>query len=134
MSSESGDVILNKRNIIIIAIATIVFIVGIGGFLGLLKKAEPLVVISGNIVNNDYNNYISGGNLCRIGNKLYYNYDKSNSQYGLIEISSQKSKRIFKKDISWLLNTDFRNDMLLKYGDSLCGVDHNSYAIKQFDF
>ena len=52
------------------------------------------VEVSGNEVENSVNNYLAGGNLARIGDKLFFNYAKNSGSYGLIEISSSGSKVI----------------------------------------
>lgn len=57
--------------------------------------------ITGAIVDNYYNNFISEfdlvndtGDLVRIGDKLYYNYYGSYASYGLYEITSKGTQRI----------------------------------------
>ena len=62
---------------------------------------ESHVEITGAIVDNDYNNFISEydlvndtGDLVRIGDKLYCNYWGSYASYGLYEITSDGAKRI----------------------------------------
>lgn len=51
--------------------------------------------ITGNSIDNNYNNYLAGGNLVRINNKLYYIYLNNEISYGVIEISKDGSRRIF---------------------------------------
>lgn len=57
--------------------------------------------ITGNSVDNNYNNYLAGGNLVRINNKLYYNFGRNEANYGLIELSKDGSRRIHWEGI-WL--------------------------------
>lgn len=65
------------------------------------RLPESRVEITGTIVDNRYNNYISEdnlyhttGDLVRIGDKLYYNYYGSYASYGLYEITSDGARRI----------------------------------------
>lgn len=65
------------------------------------RLPESKVEITGTIVDNRYNNYISEYNLyhstgdfVRIGDKLYYNYYGSYASYGLYEITSDGARRI----------------------------------------
>ena len=51
--------------------------------------------ISGNPVQNYYNNYLAGGQMCRVGNTLYLNYYKTNHNYGLLEIQEKRCRRVF---------------------------------------
>lgn len=53
------------------------------------------VDISGDIVDNNKNNQFSGGEVCRIGDKLYFDYDKSEIHSGLIEISKRGAKKLY---------------------------------------
>lgn len=70
---------------------------------------------------NNYNNaYLSEGNLVRIDDKLYYNYDPNDSvfRYGLYEISQDGNKRIYWDGPSFepgnnLFKMQVHNDYLL---------------------
>lgn len=62
---------------------------------------QSSALITGNVVDNDYNNLLAGGNLVRIGDKLYFNYHKNNYVYGLVEISSKGSQRIYWDGPKW---------------------------------
>ena len=65
------------------------------------RLPESHVEITGSIVDNRYNNFISEydllnttGDFVRIGEKLYYNYYGSYASYGLYEITSDGVRRI----------------------------------------
>lgn len=67
-----------------------------------IQPPESKVEITGRVVDNRYNNYISGsssadgpGDLVRIGDKLYFNYQGNYATYGLYEISSEGARRIY---------------------------------------
>ena len=53
------------------------------------------VEVSGNEVENSVNNYLAGGSLVRIGDSLYYGYEKNALSHGIIKISSFGSERIY---------------------------------------
>lgn len=76
---------------------------------------NDVISVSGSIINNDYNNYLAGANLARIDKKLYYNYYKSPTCYGLIEISREEPKRIHWNGEKWF------------------GSDHYNYPIRAYD-
>ena len=60
------------------------------------------VEISGTPVDNDYNNGLTGANLVRIGNKLYFNYAESELACGVVELSSEGAEPIVSsKFIEW---------------------------------
>ena len=86
------------KKAIVIAIVSIALLFGIfiAGYI-CIQSWIPRggAVIAGTIVDNDYNNYLSNGNLVRIGDTLYYNYVRSPFAYGLMEISESGSKRIY---------------------------------------
>lgn len=97
---------------------------GCANFTALPELAEGTIQISGNKVDNDYNNFLDiGGNLVRIDDKLYYNYEKNGRQYGTIEISSAGSKRIFWMGANWLypeilpVIREYRGQLLMFYED-----------------
>lgn len=94
------------------------------------SKEKRNVIISGNIVDNHLNNYRMGGNLCRIGGKLYFNYQKSGFDYGLMEISDNSAKKIYHEGFR-LKDNIFLNHRFLNYRDTLYSVFDN---IKYFDF
>ena len=77
------------KTILLIAAGTVIFLVISvimlydGTFL-----PQSTATITGNVVDNDYNNLLAGGNLVRIDDKLYFNYYKNDYVYGLMEISS----------------------------------------------
>lgn len=88
--------IMKKRRFVIIAVFILAFFLLIAGvFIQSIRLPQCSADITGNIVDNDYNNILSGGNLVRINNKLYYNYTRSSLSYGLIEISKNGSRRIY---------------------------------------
>ncbi|MBQ3068369.1 MAG: hypothetical protein IJD01_00280 [Clostridia bacterium] len=41
--------------------------------------SDKPIEVSGNVVDNDLNNFIAGGNLVRIGDALYYNYNQTDA-------------------------------------------------------
>lgn len=53
------------------------------------------VEVTGNEVNNDYNNLLIGGSLARLGNHLYYSYNVTENKSGIIRIGQEGSKRIY---------------------------------------
>ena len=75
-------------------------------------------------VYNNYNNYITGGNLCRIGDNIYFNYRKSSINYGLAEIGLNGSKRIFWSGIQ--LKPYFSLGCLNSYGNNIVS-EQNDY-------
>ena len=91
---------MTKKTIAFIVVVSICLLTVVGSH---IKDTYILpygkVDVSGNIVNNDYNNCLAGGYLVRLDDKLYYNYVKSGRCYGLIEISETGSKRVFWKGI-----------------------------------
>ena len=93
---------MTKKTIAFIVVVSICLLTVVGSH---IKDTYILpygkVDVSGNIVNNDYNNCLAGGYLVRLDDKLYYNYDKIGSCYGLIEISETGSKRVFWEGYKW---------------------------------
>lgn len=98
-----------KRTVLILAAAVSLFLVFVGFGLyhvvGMLDNSsfhpQNGVAISGNIVDNAYNNRLAGGNLVRIGDRLYFNYYKNTYIYGLMEISSDHAERIYWDGPKW---------------------------------
>lgn len=67
-------------------------------FTGCAPKAKiNAVIIDGNIIDNNYNNYLMGGNLCRINEKIYCNAHYLDGN-GIFEISENSAKKIYKYD------------------------------------
>lgn len=93
------------------------------------------VTVRENEINNDYNNYLSGGDLCRIDNKLYYNYRKNAHDYGLMEISENGSNLLV-----WygphpdLKGIGFHIEKILKHNNSIYRVNQKSSELEKFDF
>lgn len=120
-------------------IATIATIAAIAlGLYFLRKVPDTKVEVSGNIVDNDYNNYLAGSDLVRIGDKLYFNYYHSNHCYGLIEISENGSERIYWDGDVWLGCPAVFNNPLRKWNGQLYmrlddGVYLYSEETKQFE-
>lgn len=52
-------------------------------------------------IENQYYNYLAGGDLCRIEDKLYFNYVENTMKYGLVEISSMGSRRVYWEGVAW---------------------------------
>lgn len=93
-----------STRIVIIIIASLIAIAAAVA-LGLYfrrKVPEAKVLVSGSIVDNDYNNYLAGSDFVRIGDKLYFNYYRNNNCYGLIEISGNGSQRIYWEGDVWI--------------------------------
>lgn len=93
-------------------------------------KKNHVIYISGNIINNSRNNYHAGGNLCRIGNKLYYNYQRGGLDYGLIEISNQNVENIYNEGFVFKDNIQL-NYLFFDYKDTIYILNN---GIKYFDF
>lgn len=108
-SGKGGvDILKNMRwdpKRIAVAVCVIVVIVlALGLGVGIHKSyrlPEGYVEITGAIVDNRYNNFISEsdlvndtGDLVRIGDNIYYNYYGTYATYGLYEISSNRAQRI----------------------------------------
>ena len=53
------------------------------------------VEILENYVDNEYNNVLSGNELVRIGDTLYFEYRKSSTNYGLMKIDGNGVERIY---------------------------------------
>lgn len=89
---------MKKKLFIIILIAAIVCVLVALALLfwNYTKLPNGSAEISGNIVDNDWNNFKSFGNgtLLRIEDKLYYNYERNDWNYGVYEICNSGSKRI----------------------------------------
>lgn len=109
ISREGGGDILNKLKwnskwIVVAFSAIILLAVALSfcvGIYRIYRLPDSNVEITGAIIDNCYNNYISEfdsindtGDLVRIGDKLYYNYYGSYASYGLYEISSNGTQRI----------------------------------------
>ncbi len=104
----------NKWLLYTIGILTTFIVVRILGSVFEYKTFFNKIEITGNEVDNNYNNYISGGKLCRIGDKLYFNYERNEWHYGLIEISSKGSKRLYWNGPTILLSAWFYHAKFLK--------------------
>lgn len=63
-------------------------------YLGIRFACMDRVKVTGSIVDNDYNNCIAGANLIRIGDELYYNYNRGVVSHGLFKINKYGSKCI----------------------------------------
>ena len=88
--------IMKKRRFVIIAVFILAFFLLIAGvFIQSIRLPQCSADITGNIVDNDYNNYLAGSNLVRINDKLYYIYLNNEISYGVIEISKDGSRRIY---------------------------------------
>lgn len=74
------------------------------------------VVIDGNIINNYSNNYQIGGDLCRIKDRLYFNYQKNGLDYGLIEISDKYAKKITHQTFQLKDEVKLNNPLLVENG------------------
>lgn len=108
-SSKGGASILKKKKwnskqvavVLFVAVVVALILNTVVSIYQIYRLPKGDVEITGSIVDNRYNNYISESNLLhttgdfvRIGDKLYYNYDGSYANYGLYEISSDGARRI----------------------------------------
>jgi len=78
--------------VIIVSVAVSMFVLVVYIIMGIPSRK---IEVTGNVVDNAYNNYIAGGQMCRIEDKLYLNYEKNSFNYGCIEISNKGAKRLF---------------------------------------
>ena len=85
-----------------VVLLIVALVLGIGAYFVVFRFPNASINISSATVDNYYNNYIAGGNACRINNTIYYNYNKSRFNYGLAEITENGSKRIHWNGIHWL--------------------------------
>ena len=93
---------MKARRSVIIAVAIPIFILLAAGILILgIRLSQGPADITGNSVDNNYNNILAGGNLVRINDNLYYNYTRSDFSYGLMEISKDGSRRIYWEGIKF---------------------------------
>ena len=77
-----------------LAVGIIIFVLNM-----LINVPQPKIAISGNEANNDYNNSIfNPASFVRIGNHLYYNFQKNIFKYGTVEISETGVKIVDKSD------------------------------------
>ena len=95
------DILKARRLVIILAIIAAFILVLFLWIAGALTLSSLFILpqgsadITGNSVDNNYNNILAGSNLVRINNKLYYNFERNAQNYGLIEISKDGSRRIY---------------------------------------
>ena len=100
-------IINKKKNKIIILIATSIVLLAIIiiACISIISyvKVVPYnkINVSGDMVDNDYNNLISGGDLVRIDDNLYFNYKNNGLKYGLFQINKNGSNRIFWHGSKW---------------------------------
>lgn len=110
VSRKCGDELLKKTELypkrILVTIGALIML-ALGLCFGarlyrIYHLPESNVEITGAIVDNCYNNFISEfdlvndtGDLVRLGDKLYFNYYGSYATYGLYEITSNTSQRIY---------------------------------------
>ena len=87
----------SKRTIRIVVTSVVFafFFAGIVGVWFYVRLPNGRAEITGATIDNDYNNLLSGGNLVRIGDRIYFNYVRNEASYGLMEISESGSKRIY---------------------------------------
>lgn len=83
-----------------------------------MRLPSASVPISGDPIDNTANNFVSNGDLVRLGDKIYFNYYKNNLCYGLVEISERGTRRIYWENEKWL-GSDTFNHPIRKYNDSL---------------
>lgn len=107
------------------------------------RLPQSRVQVTGEIVDNGYNNFISDSdpvndtsNLVRVGDKLYYNYYGNYASYGLYEISSNGAKRIHwdgHGPWAFLIGHSYKLYPIREYGGNLLMntiVDVNYYVYR----
>ena len=115
-------VIYLKKNIFLLVLCA--FVVGCFAIVLLITvflQSKNSVEISGNVIENQNYNY----NLLRIDDKLYYNYEKSQSNHGLIEISEKSSKKIFWNGYHPLASPRKLLSIIKNYDDKLVTANDN---------
>ena len=78
--------------VIVVSVAVYMFVLVV---YIIMRVPQSEIEITGNIVDNNYNNYVSGGKMCRIGDKIYLNYEKNDFNYGCAEISNEGVQRLY---------------------------------------
>ena len=127
----------NRKTIIISVILVILFAVVIVAFSAFYLPRGG-VEITGTVVDNDYNNYLSRGNLVRIGDKLYYNYVRTGLAYGLIEISESGSERVYWNGPQFMLyrpTHDLRkvdDNLVMAYYDQILYFSPNTKELETY--
>lgn len=130
-----------KSKLLFAIVCVVLFLMVFLAFIFYLELQLPncKAEITGTPVDNEYNNYVAGGNLVRIGDKLYYNYRRSEYCYGLIEISDSGSKRIFWGGVKWfgspwLLNSVQKHNgsLLTLLDDKLHGYSFGSGSFAEY--
>ena len=128
------SVLRSKKTVTVVLLSTV-----ITAFL-LISNSNHItsikVEVSGNYVDNRYNNMICGTtDLLRIKNKLYYNYNKNNFQYGTFQISEAGTNRI-QWDGFHFVGSDLLNNPIYSFDDELFMHYRNneqSYKVGQYD-
>ena len=101
-------------------------------FIYINRFPEGKVILSKNEVDNDVNNSIAGGNLLKIGDKLYYNYSENYIDYGLTEISSLGSKRVYWK--GYLIDPGANPlNPLFRFNDKVSTISYFNKNVLSFD-
>ena len=111
---------MKKRIIICICIVlTVLILISVYTVTAIITSSNTKgVEISGNYVDNDYNNVLSGRNLVRIGDTLYFTYIKSPTNYGLIKIDGNGVEKIYWEGAQ-PFNPIVTNFYIWKYNDKL---------------
>ena len=122
---------------IMLASITIVLIIIILLLYNTVSIKNRKINISGDVVNNNYNNYIANqyGNerFCRIDDKLYFNYYKNDLNFGIIEISENGTNRIYWEGIQFGLFTSSYMEPFVCDNEILFRR-HGSNNIEYWDF
>lgn len=92
-TSTNGRHIRLKRRGLVAAVAICLFVIVI--IIVNFTIPDGRVPVTGREVDNDYNNFMAGGMLARIGGVLYYNYNVTENKSGLIQITEDGSKRVY---------------------------------------
>ena len=123
-----GVVILkgkNKHATVFIIVFSVIFVFIIGFIVFKFSGSTKPIKVDGKYTDNIYNNLVlSDGNLVRIGNRLYYNYNETNDifRYGLHEISDAGDKTLFKPPVSDFALSDILAGMQSYDNNLLVGI------------
>lgn len=129
------------QKIILIVILSVVVLMSVLGVIvyNIFSLPDGGFSVTGNIVDNDYNNILSGGYLVRTEDTLYFNYDKSDYKYGVIKIDADGAERIFWDGPEWLGTWDrtyrlraYNGELLMCHKDILYCYSPETGTVKEF--
>lgn len=108
-----------KKIFLIITLSVVTFTILLGVILyNVFKDRNDGISVSGNIVDNVYNNTLSNGYLVRTGDTLYFNYDRNDYNYGVIKIDADGAEKMFWDGPEWSGTFD-RTSYLREYNGKL---------------